>query len=130
MDPLDAKMSKSKPDSAIFITDSEEDIRRKLKAAFCPARQVENNPVLDICRHVIFPSMGVLKISRPAKYGGDLEIKSIEELSGLHAGDGLHPADLKTGVAAALVEILAPVRGYFVEHPQNLKKVQSLIASR
>jgi tyrosyl-tRNA synthetase len=130
MDPLDAKMSKSKPDSAIFITDSEEDIRRKLKAAFCPARQVENNPVLDICRHVIFPSMGGLKISRPAKYGGDLEIKSIDELSGLHAGDGLHPADLKTGVSAALVEILAPVRKYFEEHPKNLKAVQGIIATR
>ena len=30
------KMSKSDPDSAIFMEDSEEDVRRKIKAAYCP----------------------------------------------------------------------------------------------
>jgi len=31
-----AKMSKSDPDSAIFMEDSEEDVKRKIKNAFCP----------------------------------------------------------------------------------------------
>lgn len=30
------KMSKSHPDSAIFMEDTEEDVNRKMKKAFCP----------------------------------------------------------------------------------------------
>jgi tyrosyl-tRNA synthetase len=130
MDPVEAKMSKSKPDSAIFITDAEQDIRRKIKAAFCPARQVDGNPVLDLCRLVVFPYAGFLKISRPAKYGGDLEIKTFAELSELHSSEKLHPADLKTGAADALVGMLLPVRNYFEAHPQNREAVQRFIATR
>jgi len=130
MDPVEAKMSKSKPDSAIFITDTEEDIRRKIKGAFCPARQVERNPIIDVCRFVIFPAMGSLRISRPAKYGGDLDLPGIDELSRLYASEGLHPADLKNGVAEALVGILAPVRKYFEQHPDNSMAVKQFAATR
>jgi len=38
---IDVKMSKSKPASAIFIHDSEEEIRRKIRRAYCPAREAE-----------------------------------------------------------------------------------------
>jgi tyrosyl-tRNA synthetase len=129
MDPVEAKMSKSKPDSAIFIHDSPQDIARKLKGAFCPARQAENNPVLELCRLVIFPA-GRLKISRPEKYGGDIDIGSFEELAGLYSAEKLHPADLKTGVAQALAEMLAPVRRYFEEHPDNYIAVKGFGATR
>jgi tyrosyl-tRNA synthetase len=128
MDPVEAKMSKSKPDSAIFITDTEAEIRRKIKAAFCPARQVDGNPVLDLCRLVVFPY--ALKISRPAKYGGDLEIRSYAELAELHGSEKLHPADLKTGVSDALVGMLLPVRKYFEAHPGNHDAVRGFIATR
>jgi tyrosyl-tRNA synthetase len=130
MDPLDAKMSKSKPDSAVFITDTEQDIRRKIKAAFCPARQVEGNPVLELCRLVVFPFLGALKIARPAKYGGDLEIRTYAELAGLHSSEKLHPADLKAGVSDALVEMLLPVRKYFEAHPGNHDAVRGFTATR
>jgi tyrosyl-tRNA synthetase len=130
MDPAKAKMSKSRPDSAISIHDGEAEIRHKIKAAFCPARQIDNNPVLDICRLVVFPSLGELKVSRPEKYGGDLSISGHEELLRLYASEGLHPADLKLGVAGALVEILAPVRRYFEEHPGNYNAVAGFAATR
>ena len=129
MDPVEAKMSKSKPDSAVFIHDSPQDIARKLKGAFCPARQVENNPVLDLCRLLIFPA-GRLKISRPEKYGGDLDLGSFEELTGLYSAEKLHPADLKTGVAQALAEMLAPVRSFFEGHPENYNAVKGFGATR
>ncbi len=130
MDPVEAKMSKSKPDSAIFITDGEADIRRKIKAAFCPARRVDQNPVLDLCRLVLFPFSGALRISRPAKYGGDLEIRTYSELAELHSSEKLHPADLKAGVSDALVEMLLPVRSYFEAHPENHNAVRKFIATR
>ncbi|MBM4248037.1 MAG: tyrosine--tRNA ligase [Euryarchaeota archaeon] len=130
MDPLDAKMSKSRPDSAVFVTDSEEDIRRKIKGAFCPARQVEGNPVLDLCRLVLFPYSGPLKVSRPAKYGGDLVVGSYPELAGMHASEKLHPADLKSAVAGALMEMLAPARRFFEGHPDNFEAVRKFTATR
>ena len=129
MDPVEAKMSKSKPDSAIFIHDSEQDIGRKIKGAFCPARQVENNPVLEICRLVILPA-GRLRIERPAKYGGELDIGSFDELTQLYSSEKLHPADLKSGVAQTLARMLAPVRKYFEEHPDNYAAVKKFGATR
>ena len=41
------KMSKSNPDTAIFMLDSEDDIRRKIKNAWCPAGEKADNPVLE-----------------------------------------------------------------------------------
>lgn len=129
MDPVEAKMSKSRPDSAIFITDSPEEISRKIKAAFCPARRVEGNPVIEICRCVLLPA-GPMRISRPEKWGGDLVIGSYGELASLYSKEELHPADLKNGVAGALIEALAPVRRYFESRPENLEAVRGLAATR
>jgi len=40
-------MSKSDPDSAIFMEDTVEDVNRKIKRAFCPPLIVHENPVFD-----------------------------------------------------------------------------------
>jgi tyrosyl-tRNA synthetase len=48
------KMSKSDPDSAIFMEDSVEDVKRKIKKAFCPPEVVEKNPIMDYTKHIIF----------------------------------------------------------------------------
>ena len=57
MDPTDVKMSKSKPDSMISIHDKPDEIKRKMKKAYCPEKIVEGNPVLEICKFVIFPEL-------------------------------------------------------------------------
>ncbi len=129
MDPVEAKMSKSSPNSAVFVHDSPEEIRKKIKNAFCPA-EVEGNPITDIMKFVVFPRMGALKIERPAKYGGPIEFSSYDELQTAFTSGKLHPQDLKKGAADSLVEILRPVREYFEKHPQNLDKVKALSVSR
>jgi len=53
---ISMKMSKSKPDTAIFMTDTTEEINRKIMKAYCPEGVVEDNPVLDYCRQIIFES--------------------------------------------------------------------------
>ena len=112
MDPLEAKMSKSKEGSAIFVDDSEEEIRKKMKKAFCPP-EIEGNPVLQIAKHILFAYyVDKLIIPRPEKWGGDLVINSYEELESIYAKGELHPMDLKAGVAESLVNILKPVRDY------------------
>ena len=47
---VSSKMSKSKPDSGIFVHDSREEIARKLGKAWCPERQAEGNPVLELAK--------------------------------------------------------------------------------
>ena len=112
MDPIEAKMSKSKEGSAIFVDDSEEEIRKKMKKAFCPP-EIEGNPVLQIAKHILFAYyVDKLIIPRPEKWGGDLVIDTYEELESIYAKGELHPMDLKMGVAESLVNILKPVRAY------------------
>ncbi|OQX50543.1 MAG: hypothetical protein B5M53_12330 [Candidatus Cloacimonas sp. 4484_209] len=45
---ISSKMSKSTPKANIFVHDTEEEIREKIKEAYCPAKVVENNPILEI----------------------------------------------------------------------------------
>ena len=112
MDPIEAKMSKSKEGSAIFLDDSEEDIRRKMKKAFCPS-EVKDNPVLQIAKHILFSYyIEKLVIPRPEKWGGDIIIHSYDELEKIYGEGELHPMDLKMAVADSLIKILKPVRDF------------------
>jgi len=127
---ISSKMAKSKPESCIFVHDTPSDIKTKIREAFCPPRQAEGNPVMEIAKHSIFIERGLLKISRPTKYGGSETFNSYEELEKAYVGRKLHPLDLKEGVADALIEILSPVREYFRRHPKSLKKMKQIEVSR
>lgn len=108
------KMSKSKPDSCVFIHDSAEEIRRKLNNAFCPAKNIEFNPVLDWAKHLIFRDEKCsLEVERPAKFGGDVTYYSYKELERDFAEGKLHPLDLKRAVAEELIKLLEPARKHF-----------------
>lgn len=107
------KMSKSKPDSCVFVHDSGEEIRRKLAKAYCPERVTEGNPVLEFAKFLVFHEFKEMKIERPAKFGGEVRFASYSELEKAFAEGKLHPADLKNGTANALDEIIAPVRKHF-----------------
>jgi tyrosyl-tRNA synthetase len=113
-----AKMSKSKPETCIFVYDSPAEIKQKMTRAFCPERTVAFNPVLDICKHIIFREKPVFKIERPAKFGGTAEFQSFHELEAAYAEGKLHPQDLKNSVASELAAILEPVRRYFETHSE------------
>jgi tyrosyl-tRNA synthetase len=124
---IDIKMSKSKPETAIFIHDTEEEIEKKIRIAFCPPNIVEDNPVIDIDRYLFFsnPSF-VLTVERPAKYGGNLAIESIDQLTELYSNGKLHPLDLKNGTAKVLNERLKPVRSYFAENGEAKELYEAL----
>lgn len=110
------KMSKSKPDTCIFITDEPEEIRRKIKNAFCPEKVVDFNPVLDWTKYLVFrDNKSKLEIKRDKKFGGDLKIGDYEELEKLYSSGKLHPADLKSAVATKLIKILEPARKHFAQ---------------
>ncbi|MFA6214460.1 MAG: tyrosine--tRNA ligase [Candidatus Micrarchaeia archaeon] len=117
---ISSKMSKSKPDSCIFIHDSEEEIARKVKGAYCPEKSAESNPVLEMCEVFLMRNGTPLKITRPAKFGGDVEFASYPELKGAYLAGKLHPMDLKGAAASALAKMLEPSRKYFESHGELL----------
>ncbi len=104
------KMSKSNPDSAIFMTDSKEDIQRKLKKAYCPEGIIEENPVLEYNKYIIFEKFSAIKIERPEKFGGDIEFNSYNELEKSFEEKKLHPMDLKQATSLYLDKLIEPVR--------------------
>ncbi len=107
---IEMKMSKSKPDTAIFMNDSKEEVARKIQKAYCPEGITEENPMLEYCKYILFEKFSELKISRPEKFGGNLEFHSYAELEKTFAEKKLHPMDLKQAVAGYLNELLEPIR--------------------
>lgn len=117
------KMSKSIPDSAIFITDTPEEIKRKLNKAFCPEKETEFNPVLDWAKNLIFRGeKAKLKVQRQEKFGGDAEYKSYSQLEKDFSSGKLHPMDLKNAVANSLIDLLEPARKHFSQ--EKIKKMK------
>lgn len=126
MNPVEAKMSKSKPDSMISIHDNPDMVKKKLSKSFCPEKQVEGNPVLELCKYVIFPELNnnPFVIERPEKFGGTLQFTSYAELEQAFLTN-LHPLDLKNATAIHINKILEPVHTYFEKHPDNYSKMKS-----
>lgn len=117
------KMSKSVPGSAVFIQDSEEEIRTKIRKAFCPEKEIGYNPVLNWVKNIIFPILGKLEIKREERFGGNFTVNSYEELEAKFASGELYPLDLKNNVADVLVELLNPARERFSD-PNSQQVIQ------
>lgn len=141
---VNLKMSKSKPDSAIFIHDSDDEIQRKINNAFAPEGEVEFNPILDWTKYLIFYGRSgasstkvapqprshrnlsaTLTIKRDPKYGGNITYNSYEELEKDYAEKKLHPQDLKSAVVEWLVKKLEPARKYF-EVPKRKSALEEI----
>ena len=104
------KMSKSDPNSGVFIHNTDDEIRTKMKKAWCEEANIENNPVLEIAKHVIFHEFNEIKIDRPEKFGGNVEYTDYNSLEKDFADKKLHPTDLKQSVGEYLVRIISPIR--------------------
>ena len=134
------KMSKSDPDSAIFMEDAAADVERKIRNAYCPNQEtvdtvaskptsddagkesmhlVEDtlkNPCLDYVQHIIFAPPNATFSAGGKTYTEFASVRSAF-LEGSLSED-----DLKTGLINALNELLEPVRHHFTnnERARNL----------
>lgn len=127
------KMSKSKPDTAIFMTDTTEDIKRKITKAWCPEGEIRENPVLEYCKHILFEKFERIIVERPEKYGGPVILNSYENLERLFSEKKIHPMDLKQTVVVLLDQLLYPVRKHFQENAYAkdlLRKVKNYQITR
>ena len=119
---IEMKMSKSHPDSAVFMDDNEEEVNRKIKKAYCVEGQVENNPMLEYCKYILFELNKEIKIERERKFGGDVVFNNYSELEKGFSRKEIHPMDLKDAVARHLNKNLEPVRVHFKKN----KKLQEM----
>jgi len=132
------KMSKSNPDSAIFMTDPREEVERKIKKAYCPEGIVQDNPILDYCKYIIFEKVkdGTIKefkVERPEKFGGNVIYKTYEDLEKDFVEKKLHPMDLKASATRYLNELLEPIRIHFETNSKAkelLAKVNSYVVTK
>jgi tyrosyl-tRNA synthetase len=122
MDPVEGlvegKMSKSDPSTGIPIPSERPEIGARIASAFCEAKTVEGNPVVEIVRYIVFPWEGRLSIERAEKHGGAIAYESVDEFLAAWREGKLHPQDLKSAVSAALDRLLAPARRHFQDHPE------------
>ena len=121
-----SKMSKSKPHGAIFVHDSYEQIKEKLRRAWCPPGLVEGNPVLEIAKYIVFPLKGEFLLKRDVKYGGDVRYSSFEDLSRDYKAGKVHPFDLKLSLADELHSIMKPVRDKLVNDSEYVSVMESI----
>jgi tyrosyl-tRNA synthetase len=127
------KMSKSDPNSAIFMEDTESDVNMKIKRAFCPPGQVQGNPVLDYTKHIVFGKFTEFTVERKADNGGNITYHSYLALETDFAQGKLHPGDLKSALARVLNQLIQPVRDHFNHNPEALelfKQIESFKATR
>lgn len=116
-----AKMSKSKPNSAIWVQESEPEIRSKIKKAYCPMPQESQteeekleeqklNPLLNWCQYLIYPAGLQIELIRPEKFGGNKKYDEFTSLLADYLAGKIHPLDLKEAMAQVLVDWLKPLR--------------------
>ena len=110
-------MSKSKPESAIFIHDSPDEIERKIKKAYCPPKEVELNPILELARYILFRGEEKELVVVNAKTQERKAYETYPELEKDYIEGKVYPADLKSSVSDALINLLEPARKYFLEGP-------------
>lgn len=122
------KMSASDPDSKIDVLDNAEVVTKKLKKAFAPPKQIEENGVLSFVEYVLLPA-GALKYGEPKfvverRNEEALVYTNIKQMHEDYINDILKPQDLKPAVTAALNTLLEPVQAEFQANEQ-WKEVES-----
>ncbi len=131
------KMSKSKPDSAIWVHDNEEEMLRKLKKAYCPMPQEDqdadqikqeqqNNPLLDWSKKMIFPAGKKLEVIRPDKFGGNKTYDNYKDLELDYFEGRLHAMDLKSAIAKCFSQWFAPIREWADSNSQIIEFIEKV----
>ncbi|MFB6308135.1 MAG: tyrosine--tRNA ligase [Haloarculaceae archaeon] len=119
------KMSASDESSKVNLNDSREAVEEKIGQAYCPAGELEDNGVLEYLEYLVFPVLAErgepFVVERPEEYGGDLTYDAYDDLEADFVSEDLHPADLKPAAAAAISEVIDPIRQRLDAQPELLE---------
>jgi len=117
------KMSKSKPETAIFMTDSAKDVQKKFNKATSIDGIILDNPILEYFKYIIFEKFDTVLIERPEQYGGNYTTESYNQLVKDFETGTIKSIDLKQMAAKYINELLEPVRNHF----ENNKEAKELL---
>jgi len=118
------KMSKSDPNSGVFINDSDDEIKSKIKKAWCEEGNTDNNPLLEITKNVIFHEFNEISVERPEKFGGNVTYSDSSQLELDFSQKKLHPSDLKQTVSNYLIKIISPIREKLTINEELLEAIK------
>ncbi len=107
---LDGTKMASSKDNFISVDDTEEEIYKKVKKAYCKIGDIDENSILALFRYHIFPRYETVVIERSEKFGGNLTYASYSEMESAFVAEDIHPMDLKNSAAKYINEILDHVR--------------------
>lgn len=132
-----SKMSKSKPDSAIFVHDSYLEIGNKIKKAYCPAidknlsyednLNIQNlNPLLNWSQLMILPSGKTITIE---KLESSQEAKTYSDIITLredYMKGEIFPTELKKAITITLSSWFLPIHQWSLENEEIIKKIKKI----
>jgi len=118
------KMSKSDPNSGVSIHESDDEIKSKIKKAWCEEGNTDNNPLLEITKNVIFHEFNEVSVERPEKFGGNVTYTDSSQLELDFSQKKLHPSDLKQTVSNYLIKIISPIREKLTINEELLEAIK------
>ena len=127
------KMSKSDPNSAIFMEDGEADVKRKIKKAFCKPNDIVTNPCVDYMKHIVFNLYENVELKRTLEDQENKIYTNYLEFEKDYVSGDIHPNDLKSTLIHYINDALAPVRKHFStdkKAKQILSQVKKITAKK
>ncbi len=125
MESFDHKMSKSDPNGAILLHDSEKKLAKKMRKAYLdPENPV--SPVYELLEQIILPEFGKVTVTPKPEFGEPTVWHDVESFKNAISDGTLHPFDAKMGVAAGISKGLRAVNEYFEENSETLDRVNQL----
>lgn len=113
-------------DDVLFACDTEMDVRRKIKKAYCAPNEA-SNPIIDLALYFLKKD-DTISIERDEKNGGTAFYSNKTQLIGDCISGSLHPADLKGFVGKRFVEKTTAVQ-FFLKNGDSKKLLQTLHAA-
>ena len=72
--------NQSAPAESVFVDDSADCVRRKIRYAYCPPGIIDCNPCLNWTKLIIFGKYSKFEIKRKEKNGGNVAYHSYEQV--------------------------------------------------
>lgn len=112
------KMSSSNEKTKINVTDTPNQIKKKINSAYCLEGDTDDNTLLIILDKIVFPILNRLNkpliIQKPEKFGGGTLIYNrYKDVFDAFRDKSLHPSDFKSGICTMLTNFLEPIRTKF-----------------
>jgi tyrosyl-tRNA synthetase len=118
----DFKMAKSVPGSAIFMDDSEEDVKRLINSAYC-TDSITSNPIYEYIKYLIFrwfvinKNESIMLCGKYYNYINDIDADFAT----------MNKKELKADVSNYINKILHPIRNHFTQ--PEMKMLADRVAS-